>query len=183
MIKERKERDMKRLYVCIVFSLAFLLIGCSTISVNHDYDPDFNFSSLRTYDLLPVPAKAARNELVVKRVVSAVKQNLDAKGIIRDSRKPDFLIAIHGGRQTKVDVVDWGYSYGRYGMYRGPRRVDVYEYQEGTLIIDFVDARTRELFWRGTATGVIDPYRSPEERGRIINEAVAKVLDKFPPAK
>jgi hypothetical protein len=174
---------MKRLYACIVFSLIILLIGCSTISVNHDYDPDFNFSGLRTYDLLPVPAKAARNELVVKRVISAIKRNLDAKGIRRDSRTPDFLVAIHGGRQTKVDVVDWGYAYGRYGRYWGPRRVDVYEYQEGTLIIDFVDARTRELFWRGAATGVIGPYMSPEERGKIINEAVAKVLDKFPPAK
>lgn len=174
---------MKRLNQCIVFSLAILLIGCSTISVNHDYDPDYNFTRLKTYDILPVPAKAARNELVVKRVVSAIKRNLDAKGIKRDSHKPDFLVAIHGGRQTKVNVVDWGYAYGRYGRHWGPRMVDVYEYQEGTLIIDFVDARTKELFWRGAATGVIDPYASPEERGKIINEAVTKVLDKFPPAQ
>ncbi len=97
------------------------------------------------------------------------------------SDKPDFLIAIYGESQLKTEVVDWGYSPGRYGRYWGPGRVDVYQYEEGTLILDCVDADLMELIWHGTATGAIEPNLSAEKRTKRINNAVAKILEKFPP--
>ena len=57
----------------------------------------------------------------------------------------------------------------------------VENYDQGTLVLDIVDGRSNELVWRGTAQARIDPSNSPEERQRRINEAVRKILDRFPP--
>ena len=71
------------------------------------------------------------------------------------SKTPDFRVALHTGQQSKVRVTDYGYGYG-VGRWGGGG-LDVYQYQEGTLILDVVDAKTKKLMWRGTAIGVVNP--------------------------
>ena len=55
------------------------------------------------------------------------------------------------------------------------------EYQEGTLMIDIINAAKNELVWRGSATDIVDPDLSPEKKTQKINNAVARILEKFPP--
>jgi hypothetical protein len=94
-----------------------------------------------------------------------------------DESNPTFLVAIHGGVEDKVNVSSYGYYYGYRGYWGGPH-LDVHQYQEGTLVIDLIDAQTKELFWRGWASQVVDQTDDPT---RKINEAVAKILANFPP--
>ncbi|MHC4912727.1 MAG: DUF4136 domain-containing protein [Planctomycetota bacterium] len=168
-------------------TLLFVLItSCSTITVTYDYDVEADFASLKTFDWWSVPAEPGADELAVKLARNAVNRQLQAKGFTRAAEYPDFFVALHGGKQTKLDIVDWGYSYGRHrphGGYWHGRGIDAYEYQEGTLIVDFVDADTKELIWRGSARAVINPDRTPEQRSEKINEAVSKLLENFPPGK
>lgn len=168
--------------IILIACVLALTMSCSTVSVNYDFDPDADFAALRTFDWLPLPAEARRHELVIKRVRHEVRTQLGAKGITRVADHPDFLIALHGGRQSRVDVIDWGYTYGRYGRYWG-RGVEFYEYDEATLVLDFIDARKKELIWRGSATGIVDPYATPEQRSMRIREAVTKILAHFPPER
>jgi hypothetical protein len=136
---------------------------------------------------MPSPAGGAEvTDLTVKRVRAAVENELAEKGYSPDARNPDFLIAIRGGKEKRVDVVDGGYAYrgydhDNYGYYHPHHRIDVYQYEEGTLILDFVDAGSRELIWRGTVTRVIDPNATRKKRVQMVNEAVGKVLETFPP--
>jgi hypothetical protein len=37
--------------------------------------------------------------------------------------------------------------------------------------------------WRGTATGIVDPTATPEERQQTIRDAVREVLSEFPPKR
>jgi hypothetical protein len=57
------------------------------------------------------------------------------------------------------------------------RGTDTYEYEVGTLIIDFVDAKKKELIWRGIATGVVNPNITAEDIDRIV----AKIMENYPP--
>ncbi|MBK9099252.1 MAG: hypothetical protein IPM14_14265 [bacterium] len=47
-----------------IFSFLILLIatlictGCSSISVNQDYDPEYDFSKLKTYGFIPLSSEA-----------------------------------------------------------------------------------------------------------------------------
>jgi hypothetical protein len=51
----------------------------------------------------------------------------------------------------------------------------------GTLIIDLVDAKAKQLVWRGTARDTIDQDATPEERDKNIKNALNKLFENFPP--
>jgi hypothetical protein len=59
----------------------------------------------------------------------------------------------------------------------------VSEVPVGTLIVDLVDANRKELVWRGTASDTLDPEASPEKKEKNLQEAMAKLLANYPPAK
>jgi len=68
-----------------------------------------------------------------------------------------------------------GYGYGGYGY--GGYGYDDYGY-EGILILDFIDAESNELIWRGWYANDVDDGEIGEEQ---INKAVKHILEKFPP--
>jgi hypothetical protein len=176
----------------VVFLLALLLmaLGCApSISVKQDYDKDANFAAMKTYAWVPVPTTAVgsvksaleRNSLLDKRIKESVNAQLTAKGYTQDANNPDFMTLYHTGAEDKVNVTDWGYGYGHYGGWYGGGGVDVYQYKEGTLILDIIDAKSKELVWRGFAQGTIDPGAPIERREQRLNEAVTRMLANFPP--
>jgi len=176
---------MKFLKLCLVLVSILVTTSCTSIKVVHDYDTKADFSSLRTFDWIPVSAEEGISSLNVRRVKDAINTRLIAKGFVMASGRPDFLVAMHVVRKQKIRVTDWGYHYGPYRPYRqthlGMGRMDVDQYEEGTLIIDMVDSRSKELIWRGTATSTLESGRTPEEQEKKINEAVEKILSNFPP--
>jgi hypothetical protein len=177
------------IFVSVIFFVnTSLLIGCSAIyDITYDYDRTADFTSLRSYNWLPTPEMSNINSLDKKRIKLAVNSELKKKGLEIEFNNPDFLIAYHLGTKDKVDVRPWGYGYGPYGGYGGGfwghGGVSVYQYEEGALIIDFVDSNSKNLLWRGAAKSVIDDAKTPEKRDRIMNEAVYKILKNFPPTK
>jgi hypothetical protein len=164
----------------LVALASFVAVGCSPIEVNSDYNARYNFSGLKTFSWYQVPEKEmVVSELTLKRIEYAVQSQLETKGYRLVTENPDFLVAIHAFAQNKVRVQDYSYAVGPYGW--GPHGVEVYSYQEGTLMLDFVDGKSKELFWRGAASGALEPAQTPEEREERVNKAVGKLLEKFPP--
>jgi len=168
---------------------AAVAAGCSSMEFNHDWDRDADFAAYRTYAWLNVPttavgdAQAARskNTLLDKRIKSAVDGEMKNRGFSIDTESPQLLAVYHVGVQDKVNVTDWGYrySYDYYGW--GGRNIDVYQYTEGTLILDFIDAQTKELVWRGAATATLADNPTPEKAEARIQQAVDGILAKYPP--
>jgi hypothetical protein len=182
----REEMQLKTIQ-SVLFACAILLGGCAPISTNFDYDVNWDYDSLKTYQLLTPPATSEINSLSRDRVTNAINSEFIARGYSEVDADSDFLVAYHAGSQDKIEVSDWGYAYGGRGSYYGygGRRtaVDVYQYQEGSLIIDIVDTETHKLIWRGTARKVLDTNPTPEQRTATVNAAVAKILEGFPPKK
>ncbi len=155
-----------------------LLCACSSLDTSIDYDTKADFSHLSNYAWI----ETGDASLTGRRIQTAVDAALGRRGYALASEAPSFLVAAHIGRQDRVQVTDWGYSYPRYGgAWYGAGDLDVYTYQEGSLVLDVIDAKTRELMWRGTATRVIDPGWTAEERDKIVAEAVEALLEHFPP--
>jgi len=174
---------MKKLGILIGVAVVVGIIGCSSMRVSIDYDRDVNFAKYKTFKWIPHkpkvrPRRLLNHSLVEKRIKSAVERELSAKGCQKATGgKPDFLIAYHIGAKNKVDVTTYGYRYGPRGRWWG-RYVAVERYKEGTLILDFVDPELKQLVWRGTAVGAI---HYPETVGEKMDQAVEKILSKFPP--
>lgn len=177
---------MKPIHVLFALFLMDLIISCSAVyNVQYDYDKTVDFTNFATYDWLPIPKKTDIESLDIKRVQRAVNAELEAKGLTMTAENPDFLIAEHLGKKDKVRVTNWGYGYGPYGgywgRYWGTGGVSVYQYEEGSLILDFVETHSKNLIWRGVAKAVLDDVTTPEKRDKLINEAVQKILKNFPP--
>jgi hypothetical protein len=169
-------RKLSLLTLIVVFAGA---TGCSSISVNYDYDHSADFSGYESFAWVPQPEVKQRNPLVYNRVVKAASEHLIEKGMVEDRENPDFLIAMHAGTQDRIDVTDWGYRYHGWGMVS--RDVSVHQYQEGTLVLDVIDAETRDLVWRGSATKTIDSNATAEKREENLRTAIGKLLNDFPP--
>lgn len=175
-----------RLFTSILFVIAISFAGCSSISVSSDYDPASNFSGYKTFAVHTEAIKGSALEtapLIKTRVNEAVTSELRKKGLVNTQEEDaDLIVYPYAATKDKINVTDWGYSYGGYwGRYPYGRNIDVNQYTEASLVLDLVDNKTDQLLWRGIGTGVVHPEKSPEERTKIINEAVAKILAQYPP--
>jgi hypothetical protein len=174
----------------LVLVLGIAVAGCATPpAVTSDYDTAADFAALKTFDCMPATGNAAGDELLVKKIRNPVDVQLQAKGRKLAADNPDFLIgmALSGkttyGGSTAVGV-SVGIPVGRAGSVSvGSGKSRPSEKKEGTLVMDFVDAKTKSLVWRATAVVAVDPSASPEEKQQKINEVIAAMLAQFPPKK
>lgn len=78
----------------------------------------------------------------------------------------------------------WGYACS-YRVGFGYLWIPVYEEPgsrlAGTLVIDILDATSRDLVWRGSAEGAVFRYAGEEVSQGELDEIAAKVLREFPP--
>lgn len=179
-------RSSKYFFSLISLLTIILLLtgGCSSISVHQDYDPEYDFSKLKTFGFIPLSSEAGIDQLSADRLSNAIKTELLAKGYTL-SEQADFGIALLFSSKTKTNVQSYGYGYG-YGYYGRPGYggtggVDVTQYEEGTLVIDFVDMKENKLVWRGIGSGALSQSPTVEERTKNVNNAVAQILAQFPP--
>lgn len=180
-------------------SLAWLLplclllsAGCNTIKVRTDWDHSLEFDGMRRYHWVeppPVPGASpfADNTLLRKRLRQAIEMKLADRGYrFVDSREAaDFLVtySVVLEERVRVDGVSTG------GGYVGPRYAgfgtvyssgSVRNYQESTLIIDFLDPATDDLVWRGWGSGVLST-RDRDRGQQRIEDGVRQILAEFPP--
>lgn len=163
-----------------VVALIFIVAGCgatirSTTAANAD------LAKYRTYSFITPPSQAAGHaeSIADQTINSSLKQDLAAKGLTEAApgQKPDFLVGHRVKMQEKLDVEPdgfYGYGYGMYGLGGS----DVTEYTEGTLIVDFIDPQTKQVFWRGTGSQVVNHPESPNT-GKI-SKVVGQIVDRYP---
>jgi len=177
----------------LLIAVAFLvyLAGCSSVSVNTDYDESVDFSKYKTFKFYTGKDlegdELAKHPLAKKRILNSIKKVIQAKGFTEDSNNADLIVVAYAGVDQKMNITTYGGNYG-YGWYSpywgggvGMTQTDVNYYDEGTLIIDIVDAKKKALVWRGTGTQVLRDYSSNEERQANIDDVVSQILDDFPP--
>jgi hypothetical protein len=172
--------------------------GCSHLRIGTDYDTELDFSKFRSFTWLEPPVTNEpsespvedlidpfeKNSLLDKRVRQAVERDLLARGYRRapDGRS-EFQLKYHVILKDRMKLRSYPYAhYGYYGYpygYGGTLGgVSSYNYQEGTLIIDVIDANTHQLAWRGWAVGANREGYYTDEK---VEAAVKAVLERFPP--
>jgi hypothetical protein len=169
--------------------------GCSSMDVTSDFDPAADFRRYRTWDWMPDVGMPGSDSGVTDAMVrgqfqSAVADELLRRGFQLSLDDPDFRVAYHASLETKLrmTVVNeyYGYDYlGSYGSTWGPAKQGQAalpeDYEQGTLLLDIVDAETRRLVWRGTVQAQVYRDLDAKKREERIREAVKKALAQFPP--
>jgi hypothetical protein len=180
--------------ILAILLLASALAGCAGVDVSHDYDPATDFSGYRSFDWFPGGRQLTGDveldsPLIDERIRAALVRTLTSRGYQKVAdRMPDFFVNYHlsvrtrlsnSGMNTHYGVgIGTAGSWGGVGISTGSR---VRQYEEGTLVVDVVDASSRKLVWRGTGSRAIRRDRTPDEATRNINAVVEEILKRFPP--
>ena len=163
---------------------AFALTACASTGVSSYLERGADFTRYRTYNWAAAEAfdtgdpRLDNNPFFHERIQADVEKELANRGFEKTtSGRPDLVIRYHATvrQQAGVHNVDPDKAY------CDSNNCEAYVYEAGTLLLDFVDARTDKLVWRGWAEdavdGVIDNQRLLEQR---IDKAVALILRRLP---
>jgi len=177
--------------------LALILIALFSVAalaeIKSDYDRNFDFSKLRTWDFKAATqtpnAPLAQNELWDRRIRDGLISHFAEVRFAKvDNAEPTFLVAYFMDLERRYDVpyVDYGFPgryenlsrcgrwyecdppYGRVGVWTVP-------YTESTMILDVIDSRTNHLVWRGYDTQAIDFEKSE----KTIHKSVQNLTQRF----
>ncbi|RYC66265.1 MULTISPECIES: DUF4136 domain-containing protein [Spirosoma] len=189
---------MKRIMLVAVLLTA--MIGCAP-RVTVDSNSRVNFSKYRTYAWMDSDIKAGENplyynQLATESVENTLSRVLSEKGLKPVRSRPDLLVGYHFFVEDKTRTVaaptspfygpylGWGrWGYGGWGpgwWGWGGQQYTQEQYQAGTVVVDMVDTRTRQLVWRGSVQNAIgDPARIAAQ----LTKEVERIAEKFPERK
>jgi hypothetical protein len=184
---------MSRVSAGIVVLATLVAVGCSSkMEISTTYKPgDVQaISQYKTYSWLPLPEAGdsrINNEFVAEHVVPEVDRILAQRGLRKDTTgtaelKVGYIVTVQDVTDIKSVNTYYGYEYGYEGA-SGPGYTTTYDasYEKGSLIIDMVDIESEQLVWRGIAQAKANPESDPGKRQQRLEEAVQKILEKFPP--
>lgn len=163
-----------------------LLVGCSSVSVKTDYDPQTDFGAFRTWSWLHEGPAPGVDGLTDGRIREAVEAVLPTRGLQRAADGTgDLRVAYQARVEQRVEVVPAPtpapIAYRWRAGYVPLESQQLATYDEGTLVLDLIAPDGETLVWRGTASAIVGDADSPEARERRIREAVEELLARYPP--
>lgn len=180
--------------------LGFLAIaGCtSQPNIETDHQADYDFSALKTFSVAETKQDTKENILIspftLSHIHSALENELAKRYQVPASgTKPDFIVNYHVVVEEKIDPRSYDslYGYGFYGRgyYRYPHpffygpNAGLRVYNQGSLIIDIVDAKTEKPIWRGVSEKRLSRGMAPQQQREVLSQAVTEVITYFPPVQ
>ena len=180
-----------------MFIMVFLS-SCSSVRVLSDYDKEANFGTYKSYAFYKTGIdKAQISDLDKKRILRAIEAEMANRGFVK-SEKPDLLVAIFTKEKEEVNVYNnnlgwgwggwgwgpgfgwgWGPGWGWGGAGWGGSQVSTRT--EGSLYIDLVDAKSRELVWQGKGVGNLSNIENIEKKEERMRKFVSEILMQYPP--
>lgn len=167
---------ISRLFV----TAASLLLAATAFAqrVTYDFDTSADFARFKTYAF--AGGTALGDPLNDERIVSAIKAQLEAKGLaeVELDARPDLIIARHALMHRTMQIR--GRSSGlRYaGTASGSAKVE--PSLAWSLGIEMFETDRRALVWRSIARQDYDASASPEKREKKIDRTVRKLLEHYP---
>jgi Domain of unknown function (DUF4136) len=177
---------MKTIKFLPVF-LTILLTSCSAVRVNSDYDKSVDFTPYKTYAFYKTGIdKVEISDLDKRRILRSIDEEMTLKGFTKNEN-PDLLININTKAEKNINVnqfqAGWGYGWG-YGWgfgwnpYWGMNNT-ISTNTEGTLTIDLIDAKKKELVWQGEGIGYLT--QNTDKKDENIKCFVTKIMSQYPP--
>jgi hypothetical protein len=181
--------ETMKLHSIIALTLAVALMPAIAAAqkVTYDYDKTAPFAQYHKYSWKK--GTPTNNALIDNRLIAAIEAQLAAKGLTKDDNAPDVFVLFHMAFDQQQDISSYstGPMYGGYGYGWGggwgttTTDVRVREILVGTLAVDMIDAKKKEVAWRGLGTKEIDTHAKPDKRDANITKAVEKIFKNYPP--
>ncbi len=173
---------MKRIFLFLIFPI--FLFSCESIKITMDYDNTVDFSRYKTYKFEDNVQSLPLNDLNKRRMIKAVEDQLTEKGFSKSEDPDVYVDLVISSREQQetyatTNYYGGGYRYGRGGGFSSTN-VSTITYTVGTIFIDIIDAKKKQLVWQGRGEGTIE--KDPKNREKNINYAVSKIFYNYPPS-
>lgn len=182
---------MQILSVLRAVACASILVAsaCATgPTVRVDMDPNTNLQSYKTFAFFePVSTdNSSYTSIISTRLKQSTRAQLERLGFVYAESEPDLQVNFFLKVVEKQEVRSTGAGHGYYGYrgryygtWSGYPYVDTYDYKEGTLSVDLVDAKKKQLVWQGVAEGEVQD-ESLKNPGPALDKVVTKIFSNFP---
>ena len=178
---------MRRLLPFVSLILASIVaVGCATLTVGSHVERGTDFSRYRSFDwdaadALPVSdPRYASDPFFKDYLQGAVEKELARRGMrLTNGEPPDVLIHYHANIRRRIDPASLEWASGYDAAFDA--RPGTASVEESTFVLDFIDARTSRLIWRGWAQRRLGD--SLDDRGHLaetIDESVREMLLRLP---
>jgi Domain of unknown function (DUF4136) len=177
----------------VLVASVLVMAGCaSQPRISSQARVGSDFANYKTYSWVSPLAtdKAGYSTIITSHFKSAVQAQMAARGYTFDSNNPDLLVNFFSNIENRTEAYSspsmsmgyYGYR-GAYGygmgspMYGGG--VETRNYKVGTVSIDLVDAKRKELIWEGALEGTLSS-KAMQNPGGAIQSAVGQIFTQFP---
>jgi Domain of unknown function (DUF4136) len=188
------EDFMKKILLkALLLGSVLVMVGCaSQPRISSQARPNVDFSAYKSYGWVTPLAtdKAGYSTIITSHFKAAVQAQMAARGYSYDASNPDLLVNFFSNVETRTETRSsssmsmgyfgyrGGYGYGMgFPIYGGG--VESRNYKVGTVSIDVVDAKRKELIWEGALEGTLSS-KAMQNPGGAIQSAVVQVFTKFP---
>ena len=166
-----------------IFGLGLMLTAISAFgsSVKTDFDKNFDFGNLKTF-AFKEQRRGSRDALKTKtqtaeRIENGLTAQLEANGYKSNDDNPDFYVAYYADSKEKLDIESFGYGFPRRWRWGFGNDIWTRYYTEGCIVVDFIDAKSNQLVWRGLVTDTIG--NTPDQSEKQINNGTKDLVKHF----
>jgi Domain of unknown function (DUF4136) len=172
-------------FILAAFFAAVPLIAKTVV----DFNPDADFSKYKTFayiggveNLLMFQANPG---LVSDRIHEAVTRELTKKGLreVPPTQNADLVIRFWANPSSQVNIATMG-VWVPYAPFIGSYWEHTYDEvssssaKEGSLVIDLIDTRSKDLAWR---LYLIHKVTTPDKEWKKADDEITKAFESFPP--
>jgi len=179
---------MKTFFYLFIVPLLFASACSSGVKVSSSYEENIDFSNYATYKVLPIGHEGtdsvAYSEENKQLIRDAIIHELEAMNYTQEESNPDLMvyatIAVVEKEQKRERTFRDGPSYSGQRRYSwsASDSILVGYYDEGSLVINLIDAEKNELVWHATARKALKD--NPTDKEEKIRQAVADMFKEYP---
>ena len=153
---------------------SFLMASCSSIRVLSDYESETDFTTFKTFNLLEhkVDFSAGLNPLNKSMVEKEIVAKMTELGYTQ-SDNPELQIGFYISKKTIHGSIISDY----YEDYNYERKFEAFDYVQGTLVVDIIDANKKEIIWHGILQRPTD--ETLKNRDKRITQNIEKLFGLF----
>lgn len=163
--------------------LLVLMAGCSSKKVDIDYDPEFSTTALSSFALVHKSTEGS-NTLNDERIREAIVHQMELKGYKEAAvERADFHVSFQSKIEEDVPSnLSLGFGVGTFSSGLGTSIGTSHRAasDQGSLLINMLDPKTKKIFWRSSLTRDIDEFKTPQERSDYFDKSVSLMLEGFP---